>query len=93
MRSIKKSKPKAEEHRSLPCCHEIFSVLCNEEAAIQFCFDKGAFNVPEKCPKCDEGNMKHRQGRKHNTVLRKIAENEHLFAEGYFLIEVKFQLD
>ena len=39
-RVIKKLKPKEEDPRSLPYCHEVLSVFCNEEVAIQFFLTK-----------------------------------------------------
>ena len=61
--------------------------------AIQICFDKGMFNVPEKCPKCDEGNMKYRQGRKTHQCSKKFAEKKFLFAMRHFSRKAKFQLN
>ena len=82
-RVIKKLKPKEEDPRSLPYCHEVLSVFCNEEVAIQFFFDKSSLCAPEKRPKYDEGSAKRRQGRKKNNALRKMAEKKCLLAKGH----------
>ena len=89
-RCVNNSATKAIKSRSLPYCHEIFSYFRNEEAAIQFCFDKGIFNVPDNCPKCTEGSMKYRQGRKTYQCSKRIAEKKYLFAKEHFSRRAKF---
>jgi len=92
-RCVNLSAPKAVKSRSLPFCHEIFSYFRNEEAAIQFCFDKGIFNVPDNCPKCGEGSMKYREGRKTFQCSKKHCRKEISICKGTFFEMSKVSID
>ena len=90
---VKKSEPKVEKAWSLPYYHEIFSMFFNEEAVIQFCFDKGIFNVPKNALNVIMLLWNIDKNVKHTNILRKIAEKKFLSAKEYFLRKVKFLLN
>ena len=90
---IKNATPKAAKPRSLPYYYEIFDDFKNEEAAIQFCFDKAIFIIPEKCSKCTEGSMKYRQGRKTHQCSKKNCRKEISICKGTFFEKSKVSID
>ena len=92
-RCVKNSTQKAAKSRSLPYCHEIFAYFSNEEAAIQFCFHKGIFDVPEKCSKCTKGSMKYSQGRKTHQCSKNICRKEMSICKGTFFEKSKVSID
>ena len=84
--------PKSIKIRSLPYCYEIFDDFKNEEAAIQFSFDKRIFIIHRKCSKCTKGSTNTGKVAKHINIQRKIVEKKYLFAKEHFLRKVKFKL-